>query len=46
VFYNDYTFGEPFPGAVLVARSLDLVSLDRLADLCLPREWSGPAAPA
>ncbi len=44
VFYNDYTFGEPFAGAVLVARSLDLVPLDRLADLCLPSEWPEPAA--
>jgi putative hydrolase of the HAD superfamily len=36
VFYNDYTFGQPFAGAALVAPSLELFDLDRLATLCLP----------
>lgn len=38
VFYNDYTFGEDFRGAALVARSLEPFNLDRLAALCLPME--------
>lgn len=35
VFYNDYSFGESFAGAALVARSLEGFQLDRLAELCL-----------
>ena len=35
VFYNDYTFGQPFAGAVLAAPSLELFDLDRLAALCV-----------
>ena len=35
VFYNDYTFGEDFAGAALVARSLETFSLDQLVALCL-----------
>ena len=35
VFYNDYTFGEAFAGATLVARSAEPFSLSLLADLCL-----------
>ena len=34
VFYNDYTFGESFAGAALVARSLESFRLDQLAALC------------
>lgn len=34
VFYNDYTFGESFAGAVLVARSLESFRLAQLAALC------------
>ncbi len=36
VFYNDYTFGDSFAGAQLVARSLEYFTLDQLAALCLP----------
>ena len=36
VIYNDYTFGEDFAGAALVARSLEPFTLDQLAALCLP----------
>ncbi|MCB8982675.1 MAG: HAD hydrolase-like protein [Ardenticatenaceae bacterium] len=36
VFYNEYTHGEDFRGAALVARSLAYFDLQRLADLCLP----------
>jgi HAD superfamily hydrolase (TIGR01509 family) len=36
VIYNDYTFGQNFAGAALVARSLEFFDLDRLVDLCLP----------
>ncbi len=35
VFYNDYTFGQNFAGAVLVARSLKYFNLDMLDQLCL-----------
>ena len=35
VFYNDYTFGESFAGAALVARSCESFHLDQLAELCL-----------
>lgn len=35
VFYNDYTFGESFAGAALVARSFEGFRLDQLARLCL-----------
>ncbi len=35
VIYNDYTFGEDFAGAALVARSLEPFTLDQLATLCL-----------
>ncbi len=35
VFYNDYTFGENFAGAVLVARSLAFFGLDQLEELCV-----------
>ena len=35
VFYNDYTFGENFAEAALVARSLAPFRLDLLAELCL-----------
>ncbi|MCB9076908.1 MAG: HAD-IA family hydrolase [Anaerolineaceae bacterium] len=38
VIYNDYTFGEDFAGAALVARSLEPFTLDQLAALCLPAE--------
>jgi len=38
VIYNDYTFGQNFSGAVLVARSLEYFDLDRLTALCLPSE--------
>ncbi|MCB0165695.1 MAG: HAD-IA family hydrolase [Anaerolineae bacterium] len=40
VIYNDYTFGEDFAGAALVARSLEPFTLDQLAALCLPAEAS------
>jgi HAD superfamily hydrolase (TIGR01509 family) len=36
VIYNDYTYGQNFAGAALVARSLEYFDLDRLAALCLP----------
>ncbi len=36
VFYNDYTYGEDFRGAALVARSLAYFDLEHLAHLCLP----------
>jgi HAD superfamily hydrolase (TIGR01509 family) len=36
VFYNDYTFGQNFSGAALVARSPEFFSLHQLAELCLP----------
>ncbi|MFN8497640.1 MAG: HAD-IA family hydrolase [Anaerolineae bacterium] len=36
VFYNDYTFGQSFAGAALVARSAAFFTLDELAALCLP----------
>ena len=36
VFYNDYTFGQSFAGAALVARSAEFFTLDQLAALCLP----------
>lgn len=36
VFYNDYTFGEDFTGAPLVAKNLTCFNLDRLINLCLP----------
>jgi HAD superfamily hydrolase (TIGR01509 family) len=35
VIYNDYTFGDGFAGAALVARSLEYFNLDRLGDACL-----------
>jgi len=35
VFYNDYTFGEAFSGAALVARSAEAFSLSMLSELCL-----------
>jgi HAD superfamily hydrolase (TIGR01509 family) len=35
VIYNDYTYGQDFAGAVLVARSLEFFNLDRLTALCL-----------
>ena len=35
VFYNDYTFGQPFAGARLVAPSLEHFDLDVLAAICL-----------
>jgi len=38
VIYNDYTFGQNFSGAVLVAHSLEYFDLDRLTALCLPSE--------
>lgn len=38
VIYNDYTFGEDFAGAALVARSLEPFTLDQLAALGLPVE--------
>lgn len=41
VIYNDYTFGQDFRGAVLVARSLEYFDLDTLSALCL----GGPDAP-
>jgi len=37
VIYNDYTDGQNFAGAALVAHSLEYFDLDRLAALCLPR---------
>lgn len=37
IIYNDYTFGQNFAGAALVACSLKYFSLDQLASLCLPR---------
>lgn len=43
VFYNDYTFGQSFAGARLVARSLECFELDLLAALCLPAD--APPAP-
>jgi putative hydrolase of the HAD superfamily len=36
VFYNDYTFGEDFTGAVLVAKSLAYFDLECLKKLCSP----------
>ena len=36
VIYNDYTFGEDFAGASLVAKNLAYFDLDRLVNLCLP----------
>lgn len=36
VIYNDYTYGQNFAGAALVARSLEYFDLDHLAALCLP----------
>lgn len=40
VIYNDYTFGQNFSGAALVARSLEPFDLDRLAALGLPSaDW-------
>lgn len=36
VIYNDYTFGYPFPGAELVARSLEPFHLNSLLGLCSP----------
>lgn len=36
VIYNDYTYGENFAGATLVARSLEYLDLDCLTALCLP----------
>ncbi len=36
IFYNDYTFGQSFAGAALVARSAEFFTLDGLAALCLP----------
>jgi len=44
VFYNDYTFGESFAGAALVARSLERFRLDQLAALCLTPEEAGVEA--
>jgi HAD superfamily hydrolase (TIGR01509 family) len=41
VIYNDYTFGQDFRGAVLVARSLEYLDLETLSALCL----GGPDAP-
>ena len=41
VFYNDYTFGESFAGAALVARSFESFRLDQLAELCLPHAEVG-----
>jgi putative hydrolase of the HAD superfamily len=35
VFYNDYTFGQPFAGARLVAPSLAHFDVDDLAAICL-----------
>lgn len=35
VIYNDYTSGQNFAGAALVARSLEYFTLDQLAALCL-----------
>ena len=35
VVYNDYTKGEDFSGAELVARSLEFLNLDLLEKLCL-----------
>lgn len=35
VIYNDYTFGQDFRGAVLVARSLEYFDLETLSALCL-----------
>ncbi len=46
VFYNDYTFGESFMGAALVARTLEGFRLDRLAELCLPQAERLEARPA
>jgi len=43
VFYNDYTFGESFAGAALVARSLEGFRLDQLAALCLTPAQGGVA---
>ncbi|NJN94181.1 MAG: HAD-IA family hydrolase [Anaerolineales bacterium] len=40
VIYNDYTYGQNFTGAALVARSLEYFDLDRLAALCLPDNGS------
>jgi len=36
VIYNDYTAGENFTGASLVARSLIFFTLEQLEALCLP----------
>jgi beta-phosphoglucomutase-like phosphatase (HAD superfamily) len=36
VFYNDYTFGQNFSNAALVARSIEYFDLSRLTGLCLP----------
>ncbi|HJS59935.1 MAG TPA: hypothetical protein VKA01_17645 [Vicinamibacteria bacterium] len=33
-FYNDYTFGDCFPGAALVAGSFEPFRLDTLLALC------------
>ncbi|MBI4470598.1 MAG: HAD hydrolase-like protein [Acidobacteria bacterium] len=35
VIYNEYTFGEGFAGAALVARSLEYFNLERLGEACL-----------
>lgn len=35
VIYNDYTYGQNFAGAALVARTLEFFDLDDLAGLCL-----------
>lgn len=35
VFYNDYTFGNAFKGAKLVAPSLEMFSVDSLEKICL-----------
>ncbi len=47
VFYNDYTFGESFTGAALVARSFESFRLDQLAALCSTPEEAvaGPSGP-
>jgi beta-phosphoglucomutase-like phosphatase (HAD superfamily) len=38
VFHNDYTFGESFAGAALVAGSFEGFRLDQLAALCATRD--------
>lgn len=40
VIYNDYTFGQNFSGAALVARSLGYFDLEQLAALCLADQRS------